>query len=116
MGRLTELRLTEFKTFRDSVLPLGDIVDALDSRRGDEGPIRGGIAGCPPHGSDRLALGCTYTDADPTGKGYSQLFFDVIIGLRPEPKILVETLRGVTGGQDPARRAEHLLLSCIAGV
>jgi predicted ATPase len=70
---LTELRLTEFKTFREAALPLGrmtaligrnssgksnaldglevlsrlatgaDLVDALDSRRGDEGPLRGGI-------------------------------------------------------------------------
>ena len=25
-----------------------DIVDALDSRRGDEGPLRGGVRGSPP--------------------------------------------------------------------
>ena len=86
---ITELRLTAFKSFRDAVLrfqpitiligkngagksnvldglevlsrlALGETLpDALDSRRREGGPIRGGSRGCAPHGSDYFALGCT---------------------------------------------------------
>lgn len=86
---ITELRLTAFKSFRDAVLrfqpttiligqngagksnvldglevlsrlALGEtLADALDSRRREGGPIRGGSRGCAPHGSDYFALGCT---------------------------------------------------------
>lgn len=141
---LTELRLTEFKTFRDAVLPLGgmraligrnssgksnaldglevlsrlatgaDIVDALDSRRGDEGPLRGGIASCPPHRSDQFTLGCEIFSPGRIGESYVWIELDVTIRLRPEPAIVSETLRGFSGKRrntrDPERRNLHTLL------
>lgn len=132
-SRLAELRLTEFKTFHDAILPLGgmttligrnssgksnaldglevlsrlasgaDLVDALDSRRGDEGPLRGGIEGCPPHGTDRFTLGCTVFSLDRVGEGYFQIKLDVTIQVRPEPEIISESLVGLSGHltQDP---------------
>ena len=142
---LTELRLTEFRTFREAALPLGrmtaligrnssgksnaldglevlsrlatgaDIVDALDSRRGDEGPLRGGIEGCPPHGTDRFRLGCTIVTVNRVGeKGYFWVNLDVTIQVRPEPEIISETLTGISGKarstRNPSRRAMHDLL------
>ncbi|WP_113700213.1 AAA family ATPase [Nonomuraea lactucae] len=143
-ARLTELRLTEFKTFRDAVLPLndmtiligrnssgksnaldgldvlsrlaegGDLADALDSRRGDEGPLRGGIAGCPPHGEDQFKLGCTVVNPEAAGEGYFWLEFDVTVRVGPEPEIVRETLTGFSGKrrktQDPKRNSMHALL------
>ncbi|MBB4913919.1 AAA family ATPase [Streptosporangium saharense] len=129
-SRLAELRLTEFKTFRDAVLPLGpmttligrnsggksnaldglevlsrlaeggDIVDALDSRRGDEGALRGGIEGCPPHGSDQFQLGCDVIAVGQADEGYVHLRFDVTILVRPEPVIVSERLTGRSGNDD----------------
>ncbi|WP_189246813.1 AAA family ATPase [Streptosporangium pseudovulgare] len=144
MRSLTELRLTEFKTFRDAKLPLGgmttligrnssgksnaldglevlsrlasgaDLVDALDSRRGDEGPLRGGMEGCPPHGSDRFRLGCTLVSTDRLGRGYFQVFLDVTVQVHPEPEILSETLVGISGDhrstRNPQDRVTHKLL------
>ena len=76
--RISELRLTAFKSFRDVVLPLApltmligrngsgksnvldalevlsrltkgiEIRDALDGTSRDAGPVRGGVDGCPP--------------------------------------------------------------------
>ncbi|MER7130720.1 AAA family ATPase [Streptosporangium saharense] len=143
-SRLAELRLTEFKTFRDAVLPLrpmttligrnssgksnaldglevlsrlaegGDIVDVLDSRRGDEGALRGGIEGCPPHGSDHFRLGCGVSAFDRTGEGYVYLKFDVTVQVRPEPMIISERLTGLSEKQrstrDPRGRIIHDLL------
>ncbi|WP_219469710.1 AAA family ATPase [Nonomuraea rhizosphaerae] len=137
-ARLTELRLTEFKTFRDAVLPLGattvligrnssgksnaldaldalsrlaeggDIVDALDSRRTDEGPLRGGISGCPPHGSDQFRLGCSLHTGRAEGSDYFRIDFDVTIRLGTEPEIIDETLTGWSG--DPQEAVRHPLL------
>ncbi|MGW4421654.1 AAA family ATPase [Streptosporangium sp. NPDC004631] len=143
-SRLAELRLTEFKTFHDAALPLGgmttligrnssgksnaldglevlsrlasgaDLVDALDSRRGDEGPLRGGIEGCPPHGADRFKLGCTVFSPDRFGEGYFHIRLDVTVQVRPEPEIISESLVGVSGRQrptrDPSRQTFHDLL------
>jgi hypothetical protein len=120
--RLAQLRLTQFKTFRDAVLPLGDmtvligrnsssksnaldgvevlsrlaeggdIVDSLDNRRADEGPVRGGIAGCPPHATDTFRLGCQVMDLDQgMSEGYFLVDFDVTIRMRPEPEISLRT-------------------------
>ncbi|MFG1750567.1 AAA family ATPase [Streptosporangium sandarakinum] len=143
-SRLTELRLTEFKTFRDATLPLGgmttligrnssgksnaldglevlsrlasgaDLVDALDSRRGDEGPLRGGMEGCPPHGSDRFRLGCTLISTDRLDRGYFQVLLDVTVQVHPEPEILGETLVGISedhrSTRNPQGRMIHDLL------
>jgi predicted ATPase len=142
-ARLTELRLTEFKTFRDAALPIGDmtvligrnssgksnaldglevlsrlaeggdIVDSLDSRRSDEGPLRGGIAGCPPHGADVFSLGCTVLSSR-VDTGYDEVEFDVTIRLRPEPEIIRETLTGISikhqHARGPSERRPHPLL------
>ncbi|MEV0623262.1 AAA family ATPase [Nonomuraea sp. NPDC050404] len=130
-ARLTELRLTEFKTFRNAVLPMGDmtvligrnssgksnaldalevlsrlaegghIVDALDSRRGDEGPLRGGIEGCPPHGSEVFTLGCTVLNPDrATEDGYTAVDLDLTIRLGPDPDVIRETMSGWRGTSD----------------
>ncbi|WP_406318801.1 ATP-binding protein [Streptosporangium sp. NBC_01639] len=92
-----------------------DLVDALDSRRGDEGPLRGGMAGCPPHGTDRFQLGCTVFAPDRLGKGYSLIYLDVTIQVRPEPEIISETLVGISGKRrstrNPLSQIAHDLLS-----
>ncbi|WP_271220173.1 AAA family ATPase [Streptosporangium carneum] len=142
--RLTELRLTEFKTFSEATLPLGgmttligrnssgksnaldglevlsrlatgaDIVDALDSRRGDEGPLRGGVEGCPPHGADRFQLGCTVLAPDRLGDSYFAIKLDVTVQVRPEPEIVSERLVGLSGKRrstrDPVRQILHDLI------
>ncbi|WP_405088571.1 AAA family ATPase [Microbispora sp. NBC_01389] len=143
--RLAQLRLTEFKSFRnESVLRMGDmtvligrnssgksnaldglevlsrlatgadLVDALDSRRGDEGPLRGGIEGCPPHGADRFRLGCSVLSPDRTGNGYVVLHLDLTVKVRPEPEIVSETLSGASGKlrntKDPTANILHNLL------
>ncbi|MFF0307251.1 AAA family ATPase [Streptosporangium sp. NPDC004379] len=147
MRSLTELRLTEFKTFRDETLPLGgmttligrnssgksnaldglevlsrlasgaDLVDALDSRRGDEGPLRGGIEGCPPHGSDRFQLGCTLLSLDRIDKGYFLVKLDITVQVHPEPEILSETLVGISekhrSTRNPQGRIAHDLLRTV---
>ncbi|MDA0632478.1 ATP-binding protein [Nonomuraea sp. MCN248] len=143
-ARLLQLRLTSFKTFRDALLPLGDmtlligrnssgksnaldglevlsrlaeggdIVDSLDSRRVDEGPLRGGIAGCPPHGADIFQLGCQVLNPERVGNAYFLIEFDVEIRVRPEPQIISESLRAFSGKlrntRDPSGRALHTLL------
>lgn len=88
-ARLTELRLTRFKSFRDAVVPLDGMTvltgqnssgksnvldaldvlsrlatperlrDSLDGRRREGGPVRGGSRGLAPHGENSFALGCT---------------------------------------------------------
>ncbi|TXK35837.1 AAA family ATPase [Nonomuraea sp. C10] len=148
-ARLAQLSLTSFKTFRDARLPLGDmtlligrnssgksnaldglevlsrlaeggdIVDSLDSRRGDEGPLRGGITGCPPHGEDTFRLGCQVINFDRVEHGaYVGIIFDVEIRVRPEPGIISESLRGFSGKlrrtNDLAGRAFHTLLHGVS--
>lgn len=116
-ARLTELRLTAFKSFTDVTLPLqpltvligrngsgksnaldglevlsrlarGDEVrDALEGDRGDAAPVRGGLEGCAPHGSDTLSLGATLL----TGEG-EQVMLDVTVQVRPQVQIVAEKL------------------------
>lgn len=116
-ARLTELRLTAFKSFAEATVPLepltvligrngsgksnaldglevlsrlarGDEVrDALEGNRGDAGPVRGGLEGCAPHGSDALSLGVTLL----TGAG-EQVMLDVTVQARPQVQIISEKL------------------------
>jgi predicted ATPase len=117
---IEEVRLTEFKSFRGEAFPLApltvligrnssgksnaldglevlsrlargeDIAEALESRRGASGPVRGGLAGCVPHGSDRFSLGCTVrTDWGP-------IDLDVTVQVEPEVRITEERLSGPT--------------------
>ena len=111
---ITELRLTAFKSFRDAVLrfqpttiligqngagksnvldglevlsrlALGETLpDALDSRRREGGPIRGGSRGCAPHGSDYFALGCT---VDFDGVLY---LYDIEVQIKPTLEVRSE--------------------------
>ncbi len=87
--RLVGIRLTAFKSFVGETLPLGaitlltgrnsagksnaldaiavlsrlaggeNLANALDAPGAAEPPVRGGSAGCPPHGSTDFALGCS---------------------------------------------------------
>ncbi|MBY8880447.1 AAA family ATPase [Actinacidiphila acidipaludis] len=123
---IEEVRLTAFKSFRDQVLPLAplttligrngsgksnaldglevlsrlargeDITEALESRRGPEGAVRGGLAGCVPHGSDRFTLGCSVR-----AKG-GPIRLDVTVQVEPEVQIVEERLTAHTaeGRQD----------------
>jgi len=122
-GRLTELRLTSFKSYRDVALPLapltvligrngggksnaldalevlsrlargGEIRDALDGARRDAGPVRGGIEGCPPIGSDTFELGVTIARAA------GEVRLDVEIQVRPQVQILREVLTAHVDGR-----------------
>ncbi|MFJ5048201.1 AAA family ATPase [Streptomyces sp. NPDC088719] len=117
---IEEVRLTAFKSFHGAVLPLApltvligrnssgksnaldglevlsrlargdDITEALESRYSGAGPVRGGLSGCVPHGSDRFSLGCTVrTEHGPVG-------FDVTITVDPGVRIIEERLTGPT--------------------
>ncbi len=87
-ARLVEVRLDRFKSFQDAVLPLGEVTvltgrnssgksnvldaidvlaricggdplgDALDGRRREGGPVRGGSRGCAPYGASSFRIGC----------------------------------------------------------
>jgi predicted ATPase len=93
-ARLTELRLTDFKSFHDEVLPLGRLTvliggnaagksnaldgmyalarlaqgmtlrQALDGTPRAPSPIRGGSEGCAPIGSNSFELGCVAVEGD----------------------------------------------------
>lgn len=121
--RITELRLTSFKSYRDVALPLapltvligrngggksnaldaldvlsrlargGEIRDVLDGARRDAGPVRGGIDGCPPIGSDTFELGVTIARAA------GDVRLDVEIQVRPQVQILRETLTADVSGR-----------------
>ncbi len=122
--RISELRLTAFKSFRDVVLPLApltvligrngagksnaldalevlsrlakgtEIRDALDGVSRDAGPVRGGVEGCPPLGSDTFELGVTVRQASG-----SDIRLDVRIQVRPQVQVLWERLVGNVAGR-----------------
>lgn len=121
--RISELRLTAFKSFRDVAVPLvplnvligrngsgksnaldalevlsrlakgTEIRDALDGVSRDAGPVRGGVEGCPPLGSDIFELGVTISQ--PSG----DVRLDVRIQARPQVQVLWERLTGNVGGR-----------------
>jgi len=117
-SRITELRIGEFKSYRNALLPLGgttlligrnssgksnaldglevlarlaegdDLVDALDGRRRESGAIRGGSHGCAPHGLNYFRLGCR-VESD------NEFFdYEVKIEVEPELRIVKEKLSG----------------------
>ncbi|MFF3753579.1 AAA family ATPase [Streptomyces sp. NPDC002018] len=124
---IEEVRLTAFKSFDHAVLPLApltaligrnssgksnaldglevlsrlargdDISEAVESRRSASGPVRGGLTGCVPHGSERFSLGCTVSTE------YGPVKLDVTIQVEPDVGIVEERLTGPTGsrGQKP---------------
>jgi len=115
---LTELHLISFKSFKNESLPLSaltvltgrnssgksnaldavdvlsrlvggeDLADALDGRRREGGPVRGGSRGCAPHGENRFALGCSVALDDETFE------YRVTIQVEPDLRIVRESLRG----------------------
>jgi len=121
--RITQVRLTAFKSYRDAALPLspltiligrngggksnaldglevlsrlakgGEIRDALDGARRDAGPVRGGIEGCAPIGTDSFELGVSVRHGD------AAISLDVRIQIRPQVQIVREVLSGVIGGR-----------------
>ncbi|MFJ8971801.1 MULTISPECIES: AAA family ATPase [unclassified Streptomyces] len=137
---IEEVRLTAFKSFHGAVFPLApltvligrnssgksnaldglevlsrlargdDIIEALESRRSAAGPVRGGLSGCVPHGSDRFALGCT------VGTENGPIAFDVTIQVEPRVRIINERLTGPTAtgikpllvSGDPSRHPAHI--------
>lgn len=118
IAQLTQLRLTAFKSFRGAVLPVDDVTvltgrnssgksnaldaievlsrlasgedlaDALDGRRREGGPVRGGSVGCAPHGDDSFELGCTVR------VGHRKFSLDVRVQVRPDLRIVSERLTG----------------------
>ena len=117
-SRITELRIGEFKSYRNASLPLGgttlligrnssgksnaldglevlarlaegdDLVDALDGRRRESGTVRGGSQGCAPHGLNYFRLGCR---VESDGHVFD---YEVRIEVEPELRIVQETLLG----------------------
>jgi predicted ATPase len=117
-AELSELRLIRFKSFRDETLPLSDLTvltgrnssgksnaldaidvlsrlvggeelaDALDGRRREGGPVRGGSLGCAPHGEDRFTLGCK------VDFGAYDFEYAVSIQVEPDLRIVRESLVG----------------------
>lgn len=116
--RLVELHLTAFKSFHEETLPLSgttiligrnsagksnafdglevlarlaegeDLADALDGRRREGGTVRGGSAGCPPHGTSQFALGCSVE------VGNDKYEYAVAVEVRPDLRIVGEWLHG----------------------
>ena len=121
--RITELRLTAFKSFRDVVLPLeamtvligrngsgksnalealgvlsrmargDDLRDAVEGDSRGAEPVRGGMEGCPPYGTDSFALGVSAVV-----HGGSKVALDVTVQVRPRLRVdherLVVTIDG----------------------
>jgi predicted ATPase len=117
-AELTSVRLTRFKSFTDAELPLGDLtvltgrnssgksnaldaievlarlaegedlVDALDGRRREGGPVRGGSAGCAPHGETEFSIGCSVRLGEET------FDYDLTIQVSPDLRVLAERLYG----------------------
>lgn len=120
-ARLTELRLTRFKSFRNAVVPLGEMTlltgrnssgksnvldaldvlsrlatperlrDSLDGRRREGGPVRGGSRGLAPHGESSFALGCTVRVNGEAGA--VDYLYDIEVEVEPEPRVSGETIR-----------------------
>lgn len=118
IATLQSIDLISFKSFRDAILPLDrltvltgrnsagksnaldaaevlsrlasgeDLYDALDGRRREGGPIRGGSQGCAPHGEKFFALGCS------VALGSRQYGMTVKIEVDPEPRVVDERLWG----------------------
>lgn len=127
-ARLREIRLKSFKSFRGETLPVDDVTvmtgrnssgksnaldgievlarlaggeelaDALDGRRREGGPVRGGSLACAPHGTSSFELGCTVS------LGSDLYKLDVRVQVKPELRILHEHLRG----PGPALESGHV--------
>lgn len=120
-SRLTELRLTRFKSFRNAVVPLDGLAvltgrnssgksnvldaldvlsrlaaperlrDSLDGRRRGGGPVRGGSRGLAPYGETTFELGCTVRVND--GDTEVEYLYDVAVDVSQGPRVIWERLR-----------------------
>ncbi len=123
-ARISELRLSAFKSYSEAVLPVKpltvligrngsgksnaldalevlsrlargeEVRDVLDGNRRDAGPVRGGVEGCAPHGSDFFEIGATIEDGDEL---YAEL--DVRIQVRPRVQVIYEHLGANLGSR-----------------
>jgi predicted ATPase len=81
-----------------------DLYDALDGRRREGGPVRGGSRGCAPHGQQSFALGCT------VGLGNREYTLRVKVQVQPEPRIVEERLWGPAPALESGVVEERALL------
>lgn len=118
-SRLTELRLTRFKSFRNAVVPLDGLAvltgrnssgksnvfdaldvlsrlaaperlrDSLDGRRREGGPVRGGSRGLAPYGETTFELGCTVRV---DGEDPVEYLYDIEVEVSPDIRVVREAL------------------------
>lgn len=123
-ARITELRLSAFTSYSEAVLPVKpltvligrngsgksnaldalevlsrlargeEVRDVLDGNRRDAGPVRGGVEGCAPYGSDAFEVGATVEDDDSL---YAEL--EVRIQVRPRVQVVFERLSADLGNR-----------------
>ncbi len=123
-GRITELRLTSFKSYSGVTLPLAnltvligrngsgksnaldaleilsrlargdDVRDTIEGNRRETSPIRGGLEGCAPDGSDTFTIGVTVE----TGNGDAATL-DLTIRVSPQVQVISERLCGHVDGR-----------------
>lgn len=135
VARIVELRLEAFKSFRGARLPLGgttiltgrnssgksnaldglevlarlaggeDLTDALDGRRREGGTVRGGSAGCAPHGSHRFDLGCSVE------AGADRYEYEIGIETVPDLRIVHERLTGPATAVRSGRTTQGVLVT-----
>lgn len=116
-GRITELRLTHFKTYTEQTLPFEpltilvgrngsgksnaldaleflsraargqEVRDALEGDRRDSDAIRGGLEGSAPDGGDRFSLGVTVRTT-----AFEEICLDLTVQVRPQVQIRSERL------------------------
>lgn len=122
-ARITHLRLTSFKSYQGTDLPLAalnvligrngsgksnaldalevlsrlargeEVRDALEGNRGEAGPVRGGLEGCAPTGRDDFEIGATME-----GDGI-RADLDVRIQVRPSVQVVSERLSAQVGNR-----------------
>src|SRR6185295_2968398 len=64
-------------------------------RRREGGTVRGGSAGCAPHGTDSFSLGCTVRcDDNDAVYGYVDYQYDLTVEVRPDLRVTAERLYG----------------------
>ncbi|AYD90225.1 chromosome segregation protein SMC [Actinomyces lilanjuaniae] len=142
-SRISQLRLTAFKNFREVNVPLEkmtvltgrnssgksnildaldvlhrltsaeNLTDALDGRRREGGPVRSGAVGCAPHGSTRFSLGCTVTVTHP--RGNYDYRYDVELETAPFTRVVSETLEGPQRAAKSGRWNQQILVSAGPG-
>jgi predicted ATPase len=117
-AKITELRLTAFKSFRDARLEIGnstlligrnstgksnaldalevlariasggELSQVLDGRGPGSAAVRGGSTGLPPHGADAFEVGCTVED------DWIEYHYDVAVTVSPDLYVSSERLVG----------------------